>query len=289
MAFRQITIFGVGLLGGSLGLAARRRGIAETVVGVGHRESTLRTASQRGAIDRWTLDPAEGVRGSDLVVLATPVGLFAPLIEQAAAALEPGSIVTDVGSTKREVMRTVTPLMPKHCAFVGSHPMAGSEARGIDAAREDLYDGALVLVVPDDGSDTGTEEAAARVEALWQAVGAQTRRIGPEEHDRLLALSSHLPHLAASALAASITGEAAEVAATGFLDTTRVASGDPAMWRDIVMTNAGPILEALDAFEGVLDRLRQAIAAGDAEAVFGLLDEAKQQRDRIVEARDATT
>jgi prephenate dehydrogenase len=282
MAFHQVSIIGVGLLGGSLGLALKRRHLAETVVGIGHRDATLRVAQERGAVDRWTLDMAEGVAGSDLVVLATPVGLFGRLIEQAKAALADGCIVTDVGSTKRAVLEAVLPHIPESCRFVGSHPLAGSEARSIDAATDDLYDGAMVLVCPTDRSD---EEAVARIEQLWQAVGSRTRRIDPEVHDRLLAETSHVPHLVASALVEALGDASGDLVATGFLDTTRIASGDPAMWRDIFVTNRDEVLRAIERVEAVLAEARSALSAGDAEAIEALLRRAKRRRDDLAGGR----
>ena len=282
VAFHQVSIIGVGLLGGSLGLALKGRHLAKTVVGIGHRDTTLRVARSRGAVDRWTLDVAEGVAGSDLVVLATPVGLFGPLIEQAKVALADGCIVTDVGSTKRAVLEAVLPHIPEGGRFVGSHPLAGSEARSINAATDGLYDGAMVLVCPTDRSD---EEAVGRIEQLWQAVGSRTRRIDPEIHDRLLAETSHLPHLVASALVEVLGDASGDLVATGFLDTTRVASGDPAMWRDIFGTNRDEVLRALDRLDVVLASARAALSAGDAEAIEALLRRAKGRRDDLADRR----
>jgi prephenate dehydrogenase len=278
MGLRQISIIGVGLLGGSLGLAVKRRQLAGAVVGIGHRESTLRTASARGAIDRFTLDVAEGVRGADLVVLATPVGLFGPLLEQAAPALAEGCLVTDVGSTKRAVLEAVLPRIPKGCNFVGAHPLAGSEARGIDAARADLYDEALVFVVPTERSD---EAAVKALERFWRDVGARVRRIDAETHDRLLAESSHLPHLVAAALMNALSVDAEQAIGRGFLDTTRVASGDPAMWRDILLTNRDQVLRALAQLEAGLGAAKSALEKAQAEAIGEFLEQAKSRRDRL--------
>ena len=278
MNFRQVSIIGVGLLGGSLGLALKRRRLAATVVGVGHRRSTLEMAAARGAIDRWTLDVAEGVSGSDLVVLATPVSRFGPLMAEAAPALSAGCLVTDVGSTKRAVLEAVLPYLPANCRFVGSHPLTGSEARGIEAARDDLYDGALVLVTP---TTAGDEAAVARIEELWRALGGRTRRIDAATHDHLLAQTSHLPHLAASLLVEVLSEEATGLVSTGFLDTTRVASGDPAMWRDIFMTNRDEVLRAVERLEASLAAAKAALEAGDGAAMEALLQRAKRRRDEL--------
>ena len=277
--FSQITIVGVGLLGGSLGLAARDRGLARRVVGVGHRESSLRAAQARGAIDRFTLDVADAARNADLLVLATPVGLFADLVARAAPALAPDCLVTDVGSTKRAVLQAVLPRLSHPARFVGSHPIAGSEARGIDAARPDLYSNALTLVVPSDRSDPA---AVLAVEQFWQALGARTRRLDAETHDRLLAAASHLPHVVAAALVQALAPDAESVIGKGFLDTTRIASGDPAMWRDILLTNADEILRALDPLEHTLADLRSALTRRDPDALRRFLDSAKTRRDKFL-------
>jgi prephenate dehydrogenase len=277
--FRQISILGVGLLGGSLGLAVRRAGLADTVVGVGHRESTLRAAKDRGAIDRYTLSAAEGAAGADLLVLATPVGLFAGLLRDAAPALAPGCLITDVGSTKRAVLESVSPLVPAGCRFVGSHPLAGSETRGITAAHDNLYSGALVLITPTPYSD---EASLCRTEQFWQALGSRTRRLDAATHDRLLAQTSHLPHLIAAALVESLSTEAAPLVARGFLDTTRIASGDPAMWQDIFLTNRDEVLAALDRFQAILAQMKSALSDGDSKAIREFLDRAKQSRDGLL-------
>jgi prephenate dehydrogenase len=282
VSFRQVSIIGVGLLGGSLGLALKRHDSGITVVGIGHRDTTLKTAKQRGAVDRFTVDVAEGVRGSDLVVLATPVGLFGRMMQQAAPKLADGCLVTDVGSTKQAVLDSVLPHVPDGCRFVGSHPLAGSEARGIDAATVDLYDNALVLVTPTDASGDGDVE---RVENLWQTVGARTQRIDAPLHDRLLAQTSHLPHLVASALVEALGPDAASLVSSGFLDTTRIASGDPGMWRDIFVTNRDQVLKSIEQFEGVLADAKRALAAEDAEAIRALLQRAKTRRDALLRDR----
>jgi prephenate dehydrogenase len=282
MQFRQVTIIGVGLLGGSLGMALRRRRVAETVVGVGHRDSSLRRAVEAGAIDRYTLSAAEGVVGADLVVMATPVGLFGRVMAEAGPSLKAGCVVTDVGSTKRAVLDAVVPHVPPGCRFVGSHPLAGSEARGIDAATEDLYSGALVLVTPTPRSD---EEAVTAVEAFWGSVGSRTQRVDAATHDRLLASSSHLPHLVAAALVDALSAEAEPLVATGFLDTTRIAGGDAAMWRDIFMTNRDELLSSVEAFEASVGAMKRALAAGDAGSVERLLEEAARRRQKLLKRR----
>jgi prephenate dehydrogenase len=276
--WNQVTIVGTGLLGGSLGLALKGTGLARRVLGVGHREASLREALERGAVDATFLDPAAGVRGSDLVVLATPVGLFRKMAETIRPALAPGAVVIDVGSTKAAVVADLEPLMPAGCAFVGCHPIAGSEQRGAAAARADLFRGAVCVVTP-----TGRTPPAvlARVADTWTGIGMTVRQLAPDVHDRLLAEVSHLPHLAASALVRAISGEAEPLAGPGWSDTTRVASGDPALWRDILMSNAGEVAAALERLQKILAAWHGALADRDAARIETLLAESKARRDRL--------
>jgi prephenate dehydrogenase len=277
--WKQVTIIGAGLIGGSLGLALKRAGLARTVIGVGHRQASLDEAAARGAADRTTLSIAEGVRGSDLVVLATPVGLFRAAIERAAPSLEPGAVVIDVGSTKSDVVAAIETLMPPGRAFVGCHPIAGSEQRGVSHARADLFDGATCVVTP---TPRTCPDALARVVALWQALGMVVRQTSPAAHDRLLAQVSHLPHVAAAALVGVMAEEAETLIGPGWAGTTRVASGDAALWRDILLSNAAEVAAALSAYEGYLARFREALLAGDGPAVERLLVECKTRRDRLI-------
>ncbi len=277
--WNQVTIIGTGLIGGSLGLAMKRAGLARTVVGVGHRQRTLDLAVACGAADETSLDAAEGVRGSDLVVLATAVGLFEPLLRRAAGHLADGAVVIDVGSTKADVVRTAEALMPHGRAFVGCHPIAGSEKRGIDYADEGLFDGAVCVLTPTDATPAGALE---RMTETWEALGVRVVRLSPAEHDRLLAEVSHLPHLAAAALVQAVCPEAEPLVGSGWRDATRIAAGDPGLWRDILLTNAAGVGRALGRFREALADLEDALARGDAERIERLLANAKARRDRIV-------
>jgi prephenate dehydrogenase len=277
--WNQATIIGTGLIGGSLGLAMKRAGLARKVVGVGHRQSTLDRVVAAGAADETTLDAAAGVGGSDLVVLATAVGLFEPLLRQAAARLADGAVVTDVGSTKAEVVRTGETLVPPGCAFVGCHPIAGSEKRGIDYADGELFAGAVCVVTP---TEQTPADALARVTETWEALGMRVVRLAPDEHDRLLAQVSHLPHVAAAALVQAVSPEGEPLVGSGWRDITRIAGGDPGLWRDILLTNAAGVGRALERFREALADLEDALAAADGERIERLLAEAKSRRDRIV-------
>jgi prephenate dehydrogenase len=277
-AFKKVAIVGVGLLGGSLGLALKRRRLAKTVVGIGWRASTLRRAKRIGAVDGWTLDIAEGVDGADLVVFATRVGLIAELVRKARKHFSEGVLVTDVGSTKAEIVRSLEKNLPKAARFVGSHPIAGSERRGVEAASKNLFWGAVCAVTPTSRTDAA---ALKKIERLWRALGMRVVRLSPEKHDRALAFSSHLPHLAAAALVAALPKEAVPFAATGFRDTTRVAGGDPGIWVDVALSNRKALRKALAAYRGRLAALESALRKKDAGFLRRFLENAQSGRARI--------
>lgn len=282
MRWRKAAILGVGLLGGSLGLALRRRGLVQEVIGLVRRRETIDEAVRAGAVDSASIDIRDVVRDADLVVLCTPLAQMAGLAAQLEGLPARDAVVTDVGSAKAAVIEAVDPFTRKWgLQFVGSHPMAGSENSGVGAAREDLFDGATTVVTPSEKSDTA---AVTRIVELWKAVGSRVLTMSAECHDALVSRSSHLPHLVAAALAHWILDpehapEQRQLCATGFRDTTRVASGSPEMWRDIALANRDPILKAFDCFEAVLVEVRRAIREGDAEALEGFLRVAKQRRD----------
>ncbi len=272
----------MGLLGGSVGLALNRAGDTARVVGVGRRRSSLERALAAGAIDQATLKTAEGVRGSDLVVLATPLGAYERHLQALSGALAPGAVVTDVGSTKALVVRLAESILGHGGPFVGSHPMAGSERRGVEFARADLFANATCVVTP---SRYTPEAAVRRVERFWRTLGAITVRRSPLAHDRAVGRVSHLPHVLA-ALLVELQGQGdLELAGGGFLDTTRIASGDPAMWREIILTNRKAILDAIDDADERLMHLRDLIELGDGRGIERYLRRAKRRRDALVARR----
>lgn len=279
----RITIAGVGLLGGSIGLALRAAGFAGVRVGVGRRQSSLRKALDCDAVDEVTTDPAAGVAGAQLVVLCTPIGRFAPLIQAMAPALSPGTRLTDVASTKAEVVRLFRQHLPAKVRFVGSHPMAGSEKTGVEFARADLFDNALTLVTPDASARPGDVRW---MRQFWEALGSRTLVIAPAEHDRLLARASHLPHAVATALVRlAVRHQAIDLAGPGFADTTRIASGDPALWTDIFRTNRRAMIQAVDQLVRELQRFRRRLDRDDARAIHQWLTANKLARDRWIENR----
>ena len=279
---RKLTLVGVGLLGGSLGLAARRRRLAGHVEGYVRRSASLAECERAGAVDHATTDLAEAVAGADLVVLCTPVGQMHALAEAMRPSLAPGAIVTDVGSVKDSVVGELAPCLAAAGAhFVGSHPMAGAETTGVAHARADLFEGAVCVVTPTAQTDPG---ALRLVEDLWQRVGGRLLRLPPGTPDEFVARTSHLPQALAATLVNYLLDEPGETAlaalcAGGFRDSTRIASGSPEMWRDIALANRGPLTRALAQFADRLAEFRAAIESGDAAAVTAFLETAKRRRD----------
>ncbi len=282
MRFQKVALLGVGLLGGSLGLALRRQHLAGRVHGYVRREAAAPECRAAGAVDTAGTDLAEAVRDADLVVFCTPLGQMPLLAEQAAPFLSAGALVTDVGSVKGPVVRALEPLCTAAGArFVGSHPMAGSERTGVGAARADLFAGAVCVVTPTSRSDPA---AVATVTGLWEALGGRVLTMPPEAHDERVARTSHLPQALAATLAHLVLApeappEQARLCAGGFRDGTRVASGSPEMWRDIFLANREPVMRALEEFGRALDSLRRAVAAGDAAALERFLTTARERRE----------
>ncbi len=279
MHLEQLTIVGVGLIGGSVGLAAKTAGLATRVVGVGRDERTLERAVTLGAIDRGTKDLSEAVADADLVVVCTPVDRIAADILTAARSAPPRAIITDAGSTKGNILRELAgQLPPRGAMFIGSHPLAGSEKRGAAHGRADLFRDRLVVVTPTAETDL---EALSVVELFWQRLGARVVRMDPFEHDKALAVTSHLPHAAASGLAGVTPLEWLNLSAGGFRDTTRVAAGDPDLWAAIFEANRDEVLAATDAYLRRMAQFRAALEGRDSAALVAWLTEAKQVRDAL--------
>jgi len=280
--FRKATLIGVGLLGGSFGLALRKRRLARTVTGLVRRVSSVRESVACGAVDEATLDLAEAVRGADLVVFCTPLARMKSLAKQLAPHLKRGALVMDVGSVKASVIRDVESAVIRAGAdFVASHPMAGSEKAGVLAAQEDLFAGAVCIVTP----TAKTRPAALkRAEKLWKALGCRTLRTTPELHDQLVSRSSHLPYLSSVALTNYILDPAhskaqGQLCAGGFRDTTRIASSSPEMWRDIALANRRHIRKALAGYMRHLVKLDQMLRLGDGDQLAACFQKSKTLRD----------
>ncbi len=281
--WQKITLVGVGLLGGSLGLAIKERKLASKVDGLVRRSASIAECEKLGVVDHATRDLTRAVEGADLVVLCTPIGRMTELAKEMLPALKKGAIVTDVGSVKGGVVAELEPMIAKAGGhFVGSHPMAGGEKMGVSAARADLFVNSLCIVTPSHNSDA---EIVERVGEFWKAVGMRLITMSPGAHDDLVSRSSHLPHVVAAELANYVLSpvhpkEQALVCANGFRDTTRIASGSPEMWRDIALANRENLSRVLGVFIEDLQEFRLALESGDKKAIEEFFEKAKQRRDK---------
>ena len=278
MNWDTVAIVGVGLIGGSIGLSLRERGLAKNVIGIGRRQASLRVAKRLGAVTRTTLNLQRGVAKAQLVVVCTPVAQIVADVRAAAAACASGTLITDVGSTKADIVTALEGSLPPTAAFVGSHPLAGSEKSGPEAAVADLFVGRVVVVTP---TPSARQADYNTIAAFWTALGAKVVTMTAVEHDRALAATSHLPHLAASALVAATPQGDLQLAASGWLDTTRIASGDPELWRQIFSGNRANVLTALSRYEKVLASLRRALEQNDTRQLAQILEQAKRTRDAV--------
>jgi prephenate dehydrogenase len=279
--FGKITIIGVGLLGGSIGIAARKRRVAGEVAGFVRNEKSIAECEKFGATDYATTDLLAAVSNSDLIILCTPLAQMRSLAEQFLPALKRGAIVTDVGSVKADVVRELESLVKKSGAhFIGSHPMAGAEKTGVAAARENLFQNAICVLTPTKKSNSA---AVKKLEQFWKSLGARILKLDAAQHDLLVSRSSHLPHVVAATLAGLVLDpkspkQQAALCATGFRDTTRIASGSPEMWRDIALANRKNISRSADAFVAKLKKFQTALKAGDVKAVEIFFTTAKTRR-----------
>lgn len=275
-----LTILGVGLLGGSIGLAARKYGVVRRVIGWGRRPATLESALQLGAIDEGVLDLEAAVREAQLVVVCTPVETVAGMVLQSLRHMPSDAFITDVGSTKRGIVDQVFAANRDAgvdwTRFIPSHPLAGSERSGVEHAKAELFQDKTVIVTP-----TGCESSAGRVAVskFWRALGARVCEQSPDQHDRTVSAISHLPHLIASLLAALTPDDALPFVASGWLDTTRIAAGDVELWRQIFAENRRHVGESLDEFIRVLTTCRDALRQGDDRELTRWLDEGKRKRE----------
>ncbi len=274
----QLAIIGPGLLGGSIALAARRAG-GFRVAAWARRSEAVAEMQRLALADRVSTNLAETVADADLVVLCVPIGAMAELARQIVAAIAPGAVVTDVGSVKAPVVEEVGAVFSRRGRFVGSHPMAGSEQTGIAAASADLFDGAACIVTPVENSDAG---AVAMVRGFWESLGCRVLETSPARHDEIVALVSHFPHLLAAMLVnvvAEQNADAFEFSGPGFRDITRVASGPPAMWAEILRSNHVAVRKSAEA---MIEKLRGIATLLDHDAsMTEFLTHAKAQRDRL--------
>jgi len=276
---QRLAIVGLGLLGGSVAKAARARALAKEIVAVGRRREVLAPALDSGAVDHATTDLAEGLRAADFILLATPVATMEALLPTVWKFAEADAIVTDVGSTKGHLVRAMERLArEKPLAFVGGHPMAGSEQSGFGAAREDLFQGMTVILTPTEATQ---EWITKRVTDFWERLGGRVATMPPDAHDRVVAAVSHLPHLVACALVATVAGldgSPLAYAARGFKDTTRIAASDARLWREIFLSNREALSETLGAFRRALDEMERLFASARADLLEAELDRIRRIR-----------
>jgi prephenate dehydrogenase len=280
--WQKVTLVGVGLLGGSIGLALRQRKLAARVVGCVRRASAGAECEKAGAVDRADTDLVRAVGGADLVILCTPLSQMSSLTTAMLPALKRGALITDVGSVKGSVVAELEPLVAGTGAqFIGSHPMAGAEKTGVLNARADLFEGAVCVVTP---TNSSKPELVSRLEEFWKAIGGVPLRLPADLHDDLVSRSSHLPHVVAAELANYVLSpvhpkEQAMLCANGFRDTTRIASGSPEMWRDICLANRRNLTRVLGVFIEDLQEFQHALDNEDVKTIEEFFAKAKERRD----------
>lgn len=278
--FNKVTIIGVGLIGGSIGLAIKKRRIAREVIGVFRRTSTLKKALKRKAVDRATLSIQKGVEGADLIILALPVSSIPGLAADAVKYAKGGAIITDVGSTKGWIVGRIEKMMDAHkmISFVGSHPMAGSEHAGVEFAESDLLKSAPCIVTK---TARTNGRALDKIKKFWKGLGADVKVMSPASHDKSVAFISHLPHIVAFSLAGAVPEKDMVYAAEGFKDTTRVASSDPNLWADIFLTNKNEIMPAAKMFGKYYKNMLRVLSRSDYPGIVSMLKRAKSKRDKL--------
>ena len=277
-----VAIVGVGLIGGSIGRDLLAQRLARRVVGIGHRSSSLRQAKSVGAVTETTLNLAAGVADADFVVVCTPVGRIVDDVRAVAAAAKPGALVTDVGSTKGSIVAALAAAPLDPATFIGSHPLAGSEKSGPAAAVAGLFQDRVVVVTPTAATPA---KPLRTLESFWKRLGAEVVRMDPLEHDRALAATSHVPHVAASALSGATPSAYLKLTAGGWLDSTRIAAADGPLWRQILDDNRAHVVVALAALEARLAEFRRAIEARDERALERLLADGKRIREAAARVR----
>jgi cyclohexadieny/prephenate dehydrogenase len=291
MMFERVAFIGIGLIGSSLARLMRRDRLAGEIVASARRPETLAKVRELGLADRTTTDGAEAVRGADLVVVATPLSAYASVAAAIGPALRPGAIVTDVGSVKEAAIRDLRPPLPAGVHLVPGHPVAGTEHSGPEAGFAELFRDRWCILTPEPDTDAAATE---RVTRLWQAAGMKVVTMTAEHHDKVLAMTSHLPHLiaytivgTATDLEESLKSEVIKFSAGGFRDFTRIAASDPVMWRDVFLNNREAVLEMLQRFSEDLSALQRAIRWGEGEKLEELFTRTRAIRRGVIEAKQA--
>ena len=280
----KVAIIGLGLIGGSIGLGLKKAKPEITIIGVPRREETIREAINRGAIDEGTTDPRRGVTEADLVFVCTPINLIPPILKEISSSLKPGAIVTEVGSSKGEIVSRAEKIMPRGTYFVGGHPMAGKERVKLEAAEPNLFEGKLWILTP---TSKTSKKALETVKEMVELLNCQTLEMDPKLHDLVVAGISHMPLAVAVALVNTVEyaekgkEEMVHCASSGFRDTTRIASGDPVLGVDMFITNKKAVLQMLSAFKKSLSKIEKLIKEGDPSKIQKELEIIKTFRDSI--------
>ena len=289
--FGKIALIGIGLIGGSIALEARKRGLAKSIVAATRRADTAALANKLKLTDHCGTDIAAACDDADLVIVCTPVGACGAVAKTIAPRLKPGCIVSDVGSVKQTVIADMAPHLPAGVHLVPAHPVAGTENSGPEAALLDLFEGRWCILTPLPDSNA---EAVARLEAFWKALGSLVEKVDAASHDRILAITSHLPHLiaytivgTADDLGGHLNSEVLKYAAGGFRDFTRIAASDPTMWRDVFMNNREAVLEVLQRFQEDLFYLQRAIRWGEGDKLFDLFTRTREIRRALIHLNQA--
>ena len=290
--FERMALIGVGLIGSSISHAARRAGLVRDITGSSATPATRAKAEELGLVSKAYANAADAVKGADLVILCTPVGVLGKIAKEIAQHLAPGAIVTDVGSVKAAVVHDIGPHIPKGVHFIPGHPIAGTEQSGPEAGFAELFDGRWCILTPQPDAD---KAAVAKLETFWQKLGSKVEIMGAEHHDLVLAITSHVPHLiafnivnTAAHLARVTDSEVIKFSAGGFRDFTRIAASDPVMWRDVFLNNKDAVLEMLGRFSEDLTALQRAIRYGDGEMLEKTFAEARAVRRGIIQAGQDT-
>ncbi|MEO8420615.1 MAG: prephenate/arogenate dehydrogenase family protein [Hyphomicrobium sp.] len=291
--FQRVALIGIGLIGSSISHAMQRKRLAKEIVGSARTRQTLDTALKLGLIQKGYDSAAEAVAGADLVILSVPVGACGPLAAEIAPHLQPGAILTDVGSVKAAVVRDMAPHVPAGVHFVPGHPIAGTEQSGPEAGFAELFEGRWTILTPEPGTDAA---AVDKLKAFWMALGSKVEIMSAPHHDMVLAITSHLPHLiaynivnTAEHLERVTDKEVIKFSAGGFRDFTRIAASDPTMWRDVFLNNKEAVMEMLRRFSDDLAELRSAIEGADGDTLFRRFSEARTIRRGIIAAGQDTS
>jgi cyclohexadieny/prephenate dehydrogenase len=289
--FQRMALIGLGLIGSSIAWAAKKHGLVGSIVGTARTPATRKTAKRLGFIDEAVATAAEAVKGADLVVICTPVGTYKAIAEEIAPHLAPGAILSDVGSVKQTVVRDVGPFVPDTVHFVPGHPVAGTEHSGPESGFAELFQGRWTILTPLPQTDP---KAVAKLRKFWETIGSKVDIMNPAHHDKVLAITSHLPHLIAYTIVGTATdlethlkGEVIKFAASGFRDFTRIAASDPVMWRDIFLNNKEAVLEMLGRLTEDLAAMQRAIRWGEGDKLQDLFTRTRAIRRSIVKAGQA--